>query len=126
MALPVSKSAFAGIVEVALRDLPEEFATALEEVRVEIRDWPTPRMLHRAGLGPGDLLLGLYVGRPLTERSVEESGRLPDVIYVFQASIEQISDTREQLIENVRSTVLHELGHHYGLGEDDLDDLGYG
>ncbi len=126
MALPVSKSAFAGIVEVALRDLPEQFAAALEEVRVELRDTPTPRMLHRAALGPEELLLGLYVGRPITERSVEESGRLPDVIYVFQASIEQISDTEEQLIENVRSTVLHELGHHYGLDEDDLDDLGYG
>lgn len=126
MPLPVSKTAFAEIVEIALRDLPDQFAAALEEVRVEVRDWPTPGMLRRARLKPRDLLLGLYVGRPLTERSVEESGRLPDVIYVFQGSIEEISATREQLIENVRSTVLHELGHHYGLDEDDLDDLGYG
>jgi len=126
MALPVSKSAFAEIVEVALRDLPEQFATALEEVRVEIRDGPTQRMLRRVRLGSRDLLLGLYEGRPMTERSVEESGRLPDIIYVFQGPIEEISATREQLIENVRSTVLHELGHHYGLDEDDLDDLGYG
>ena len=126
MALPVSKSAFAEIVEIALRDLPEQFATALEEVRVEIRDGPTQRMLRRVRLGSRDLLLGLYEGRPMTERSVEESGRLPDIIYVFQGPIEEISATREQLIENVRSTVLHELGHHYGLDEDDLDDLGYG
>jgi predicted Zn-dependent protease with MMP-like domain len=126
MPLPVSKSVFAGIVEIALRDLPEQFAAALEEVRVEVRDWPTAGMLRRARLGPHDLLLGLYVGRPLTERSVEESGRMPDIIYVFQLPIEQISDTREQLIENIRSTVLHELGHHYGLDEDALDDLGYG
>ena len=126
MALPVSKSEFAEIVEIALRNLPEQFATALEEVRVEIRDRPTPRMVRRVGLGPRDLLLGLYEGRPITERSVEESGRLPDVIYVFQTTIEEVSDTREELIENVRSTVLHELGHHYGLDEKALDELGYG
>ena len=126
MALPVSKSEFAEIVEFALRDLPEQFATALEEVRVEVRDSPTPRMRARVRLGSRDLLLGLYEGRPITQRSVEESGRMPDVIYLFQSSIEEVSGTREQLIENIRSTVLHELGHHYGLDEDDLNDLGYG
>ena len=54
-----------------------------------------------------------------------QSGTLPDVIYIFQEDVEQISDSEADLIREVRTTVLHELGHHFGLDEDDLDQLGY-
>ena len=63
---------------------------------------------------------------PLTDRSVEDSGRMPDVIYVFQDHIEQVSHSEDELIEQVRTTVLHEIGHHFGMSEDDLDAMGYG
>jgi predicted Zn-dependent protease with MMP-like domain len=122
----VSKARFAELVERALAELPEPFAAHLDEVPVEVRQRPTRKQLQSVGLGEDDLLLGLYQGRPLTERSVMDSGNLPDVIYVFQEDVETVSDTEADLIEEVRKTVLHELGHHYGMDEDDLDELGYG
>jgi len=122
----VSKAAFGKLVERALAELPEPFATHLEEVPIEIRARPTAKQLKQVGLEEDHLLLGLYDGLPLTQRSVEHSGVRPAVIYLFQEDIEQASDSEQRLIEQVRTTVLHEIGHHFGMDEDDLDELGYG
>ena len=122
----VSKARFAELVDQAVRALPAQFAAALNEVPIEIRDRPSRKMLRSLGLEDDELLLGLYHGRPRTERSVEDSARLPDVIYIFQDDVELASDSEPELIEQVRTTVLHELGHHFGMSEDDLDALGYG
>ena len=126
MAHHVSKARFAELVERALAELPPQFAAALEEVPVEIRPASTPSQRRRAGLERDELLLGLYTGIPRTRRSVEHSGTMPDVIYVFQEDVELAVDDEKDLVEQVRITVLHELGHHFGLDEDDLDRLGYG
>src|SRR3954464_3114140 len=126
MAHHVSKKRFAELVEEALAETPEPFPRHLEEVPVEIRQRPTVKELRKVGLEDDELLLGLYQGRPMTERSVEDSGRLPDVIYIFQEDIELVSDSERDLIEQVRTTVLHEIGHHFGMDEDNLDELGYG
>lgn len=126
MAYHVSKEDFARLVKTALDELPHEFAEFLEEVPVEIRDRPTRRQLKSVGLGPDDLLLGLYHGRPRTERSVLDELSMPDVIYIFQDDVEEVSDSEADLVHEVRTTVLHEIGHHFGMSEDDLDDLGYG
>jgi predicted Zn-dependent protease with MMP-like domain len=122
----VSKQRFAKLVEEALREVPEPFAAHLEEVTVEIKDRPSEKQLKDQGLGEDELLLGLYVGHPMTERSVEMSGALPDVVYIFQEDVELVSKNEKDLIEQVRITVLHEIGHHFGMGEEDLDELGYG
>ena len=126
MAHHVSKARFAELVERALSELPPQFAAALEEVPVEIRPASTPAERRRAGVRRDDLLLGLYHGIPRTERSVEHSGTMPDVIYIYQEDVELAVDDERELVEEVRVTVLHELGHHFGLDEDDLDELGYG
>ena len=126
MAYHVSKTVFGGLVERALADLPEQFAQHLEEVPIEIRARPTRGELKRLGLEDDELLLGLYDGIPLTERSVEHSGVRSPVIYLFQDDIEIASDSEAELIQQVRTTVLHEIGHHFGMDEDDLDELGYG
>jgi predicted Zn-dependent protease with MMP-like domain len=126
MAYHVGKAEFAQLVEIALRDLPQQFAEFLEEVPIEIRTRPSRRQLHAVGLGDDDLLLGLYVGTNLADRSVEHSVRLPTVIFLFQEDIELVSDNADQLKHEVRTTVLHEIGHHFGLDEDDLERLGYG
>jgi len=81
--------------------------------------------MDSVGVKQNGLLLGLYQGRPRTQRSVEESGVMPDVIYIFQESIEEVSQSEEQLIRQVRTTVLHEIGHHFGMTEEDLRRLGY-
>jgi predicted Zn-dependent protease with MMP-like domain len=122
----VSKTDFAKLVEKALAELPPEFADALDEMSVEIRDWPTREQLLLVGVKRNGLLLGLYQGRPRTLRSVEDSGRMPDVIYLFQGSIEQFCQNSDELIQQVRTTVLHEIGHHFGMNEEDLRRLGYG
>jgi predicted Zn-dependent protease with MMP-like domain len=126
MAYPVSKAEFMELVDSAVSDLPEEFARFLEEVPIEVRDLPTRAQQTRLRMERGALLLGLYVGRPRTARSVEDSGTMPDVIYLFQKNIESICNSEAQLIDQVRKTVLHEIGHHFGMTEDDLDALGYG
>ena len=126
MAYRVSKHRFDELVEAALAEVPEPFAGYLDEVVVEVRERPTARQMKLSGTRRGNLLLGLYHGRPRTVRSVQDSGALPDVIYVFQESIEQVCGSEEELIEQVRKTVLHEIGHHFGMDEADLDELGYG
>ena len=126
MAYHVSKARFEQLVERALAELPERFAEFLEEVPVEIRLRPTLKQLKSVGLDEDHLLLGLYDGLPLTRRSVEHSGVRPAVIYIFKEDIELASGSERELIEHVRTTVLHEIGHHFGMSEDDLDELGYG
>lgn len=126
MAFHVSKARFGELVEQALAELPPSFAEFLEEVPIEVRDRPAPAQLRHLGMRKQDLLLGLYQGRPRTRRSVEDSGRIPDVIYIFQEPIELVSRGEHELIEQVRKTVLHEIGHHFGMSEEDLDELGFG
>jgi predicted Zn-dependent protease with MMP-like domain len=121
----VSKQRFGQLVEEALSGLPEPFASHLEEVPVEIRPRPTRRDLQAVGLEDDELLLGLYQGHPLTQRSVNDDGTLPAVIYIFQEDVELVSDSEEELVRQVRITVLHEVGHHFGMSEEDLDKLGY-
>ncbi len=122
----VSKAVFSELVERALEELPDAFAQFLEEVPIEVRDRPTAVQMRALDLKGNHLLLGLYRGRPRTQRSIEHSGSLPDVIYIFQGPIEQVSDSEEALVDQVRKTVLHEIGHHFGMSENDLDELGYG
>jgi predicted Zn-dependent protease with MMP-like domain len=126
MAHHVSKQRFDELVQEALAELPEEFVRFLEEVPVEVRDRPASSQLRSLGMRHGELLLGLYVGRPRTQRSIEDSGRVPDVIYIFQESIEAVCRSERDLVEQVRKTVLHEIGHHFGMDEQDLSRLGYG
>jgi predicted Zn-dependent protease with MMP-like domain len=122
----VTRDKFALLVEQALAELPPRFAKFLREVPVELRKWPSPALLRGLNMDPGSLLLGLYRGHPRTVRSVEDSGRLPDAIYIFQSNIEQVCNNEQELIDQVRKTVLHEIGHHFGLSEEDLERLGYG
>lgn len=122
----VSKAEFGGYVERALAELPEPFASHLEQISVEIKDRPTRKQLRSVGLAEDELLLGLYVGIALPDRSVMHSGVLPDRILIFQEDVELASDSPQDLVNEIRTTVLHEIGHHFGMDEDDLDEIGYG
>ncbi len=126
MAYPVSKADFTGIVQAAIDELPERFIAAVEDVSIEVMDSPNPKLLSRLGTKKAGPLLGLYTGVPRTFRCVEDSGRLPDSIYLFQENIESVCSTEAELIEQIRVTLLHEIGHYFGLDEDDLTRLGYG
>jgi predicted Zn-dependent protease with MMP-like domain len=122
----VSKAEFARYVEQALAELPEPFASHVEQITVEILDRPTRKQLRSVGLKDDELLFGLYQGISLPDRSVQHSGVLPDRILIFQEDHELACDDPKDLVEEIRTTVLHEIGHHFGMDEDDLDEIGYG
>ena len=114
-------------MERALAELPEQFQAFLDEVSVQVQSRPSEKMLRDLGLEDDQLLFGLYQGADLMIRS-EVEGRgtpMPNHILIFQDDLELACDSEEQLVDEVRKTVLHELGHHFGMDEEDLDELGY-
>ena len=125
MPFEVSKDRFAELVERALADVPPVFEPYLEEVTIEVRDRPTRKQLRSVGLKDDELLFGLYHGIARDDRSVLHSGVMPDVIYIFQEDHEDACDSEDELVKQVRITVLHEIGHHFGMDEDMLEELGY-
>ena len=122
----MSRREFEQAVREALQSVPQEFAPYLEQVIVEVEDAPTAEEARSVGVDDPGELLGLYHGTPLTERSVESLPALPDRVVIYQRNLEQFCETREELLDEIQATVLHEIGHHFGLDEEELDDLGYG
>ena len=117
---------FEALVEEALERIPPSFEEYLEGVTVDIESEPDAETCRRMKLRSKRELLGLYHGRPITQRSVTEVVRWPDSITIYQRNIERICRTKRDIREQVIKTVLHEVGHHFGLDEDDLRELGYG
>ncbi len=124
--MQMTREEFEDCVDLALEQIPVSFAPHLENVVIEVEDMPDQRACQAVGINNPKNLLGLYSGVPMTRRSVEQHARMPDRILIYQANIQRICRTREALIEQIRKTVLHEVGHHFGLSEEDLEELGYG
>lgn len=133
---PRERRRFDDLLEAILAELPEELHLMLEEVPLVVEDEPSGAMLRELaaeGMGPmgPDELCGLHSGRMRTEQSVEDSGVMPSQITLFRRGIvaeaggwaEAGAD--ERVAEQIRITLLHELGHEFGLNEDDLDRLGF-
>lgn len=112
--------AFEALVDEALASLPDDVKGWLDNIAIVVGDRPSPAQLASAGLRPGDLLFGLYVGVPRTKRGFTYGEIVPDKVVIFQRSIERVCRTREELRERVRKTVLHEIGHHLGMDEGQL------
>ena len=108
---------FHRLVDRAFRDLPPNVAASLENLAILIEDSPSGDDLESAGLEGRDQLFGLYTGIPLPER---EGGPppLPDTITIFQRAIESACTSRRQVIEEIRVTLLHEVGHYLGMSEE--------
>ena len=117
---------FESLVEEAMDRIPKTFETYLEGVTVDIEPEPDAETCRRMKLRSKRELLGLYHGRPITQRSVNDIVSWPDTITIYQRNIERICRTKREIREQVIKTVLHEVGHHFGLDEDDLRELGYG
>lgn len=114
---------FYELVERALEELPPELAALLENVAIVVEDWPESSMLREDD--PHDTLYGFYEGTPLTQRGTNYSGVLPDRITIFRGPLER-DFGREELEEQVRITVVHEIAHHFGFEEGRLEELGWG
>jgi len=104
---------FQGAVDEALESIDEGLLKNLRQVAVVVQDYPT----RQQQLEQSPFILGLYVGVPRTERSQESRDNL-DHIFIFKRGLEIEFPEREELVEQIRITVIHEVAHHFGLGED--------
>ncbi|MHC4605304.1 MAG: metallopeptidase family protein [Planctomycetota bacterium] len=120
----MTRREFDKAVKEAMEGLPEGFRSRLKNISVIVQDAPSPRQSQRVGAG-GGLLFGLYEGVPYSERGQGYTGALPDRITIFKSPIEKACRTREEVVRCIRDTVLHEVGHYFGMNEDQLEDLGY-
>lgn len=112
----MSRDEFEGLVAEALDTIPAELARLMSNVVVVVED-------HAPADDPD--LLGLYSGIPLTERDGNYAGFLPDQVTIFMSPIVGMCETREDVVEEVRITVVHEIAHHFGIDDARLEELGY-
>lgn len=126
MPVHISAEEFEELVAMAIDSLPDEFAAALDNVAIVVEDEPDEDDLAAMGLGPdeSDRLLGLYVGRPKTEQGHWDLV-LPDKISIYRLALCDECDSTEELAAAVRKTVLHEIGHYFGLSDERLEELGW-
>lgn len=124
--LRLSETEFEELVVAALDTLPESLLKLMNNIEVTVDRLPSRQQMRRAGVRSGTLL-GLYEGIPLTARSSSSySLVVPDKITIFQHPIESICSTHEEIVAQVRKTVIHEVAHHFGIGEQRLRELGWG
>jgi predicted Zn-dependent protease with MMP-like domain len=115
---------FLRLVRQALAELPSPYCDWLANVDVVVERRPQTDHLRTAGLEPGETIFGLYEGVPLTERGSNYGLVLPDKITIFQEPLEREFPDNFALVEEVRRTVLHELAHHFGISDEELERLG--
>ncbi|HET7319514.1 MAG TPA: metallopeptidase family protein [Nitrospirota bacterium] len=118
----MDRNAFEKLVEKSLERLPKKFKQKLRNIMIEIEDRPHQEVLEDMGIEDG-LLFGLYQGVPLTEREWNFGNVLPDRIIIYQEPIEQAASSSEEIEEIVLDTVVHEIGHYFGFGDDELYDI---
>ena len=131
MISPPIRELFDALFDAVCAALPDAARALLENVPVHVDDEPSAEVLRSMGLSRPESLCGLYTGIPLSERSVQQFGHLSDVIHLYRRGILTAATDRggrideDELRRQIRITLLHELGHHHGLGESRLRELGY-
>ena len=127
-----ARRCFDDVLEEVLAELPPLVHQLIEKIPLHVEDHPSRHVMARTGVRYRDQLCGLFTGIPITDRSIEHSGTLPDVVTIYREGILAASRGRSgrirtgRLREEIRKTILHELAHFHGLGEQELRDLGYG
>jgi predicted Zn-dependent protease with MMP-like domain len=117
---------FLELVNEAIDGLPDKFKEALKNIDIDVQEWPDPGLLKKLGYGKGRLLLGLYQGIPLTRRRRWSIPVMPDRIVIYKGPIEALAPTEDEVKKRVQTTVLHEVGHYFGLDDEKLKEYGYG
>lgn len=117
----MTRQQFLSLVDEALETIPPNFRDAMGNVAIVVEDEPTREQLHAVGIAPPDTLLGLYEGTPLTERSWSAEKLLPDKITLFQGPIEDSSDDEDDIVVAIGETLIHEIGHYFGLSEEEIE-----
>jgi predicted Zn-dependent protease with MMP-like domain len=122
MAYHVTREHFEALARRALKALPAEFRRLMKNVSIVVEDYPSREDAREAGV-PRDELLGLFHGvvHAAQELVFELPPSLPDRIALYQRNIEAHCSSEEELVEEIRLTLLHEVGHYFGLAEEDLE-----
>jgi predicted Zn-dependent protease with MMP-like domain len=121
----IGRAEFEKLVEQAIDSLPPRFLRHMENVEVVVEEEPTDNELRSAGLEPGATLFGLYQGIPQTRRDTWYGNVLPDRIIIYQRPIQVRARGRREVRKEIRITLMHEIGHYFGLGEDEISEAGY-
>jgi predicted Zn-dependent protease with MMP-like domain len=121
----VSREEFDQLVADALATLPPQILDRMDNVAITVQEWPSRNQLDSSRVPPGSTLFGLYQGVPLTRRSSHYGMVPPDRITIFRGPLTRYFATPEAIAEQVRKTVVHEIAHHFGMGEAQIAGLGY-
>jgi len=119
----MTRARFERLVEEALRDIPKRFRDAMANVAVIVEDEPPPHVLEDMDIDEDDELFGLYEGTPLPERGASYGNTLPDRISIYQIPIEESCANDEEVRVCVAETVIHEFGHHFGMSEEEIEEI---
>ncbi len=124
--MQISRQQFEELVLQAYAELPASVLERLDNIDIVVEDIPGPEAEGAIDTHDhGDTLLGLYVGVPLVERYAADP-MMPDCIYIYRRPILSMCDSYDEVAREIRTTLLHEIGHYLGLSEQDLERLGYG
>ena len=104
----------------AMRGLPRTFRDKIKNIAVVVEDWADDETLAEMGIEPPDTLYGLYRGVDLTRRDTSYGNVLPDVVTIYQGPIEEDAADEDEMADIVRETVVHELGHYFGLDDETM------
>ena len=119
----LEKQRFEKLVAEALASIPRRFRDAMSNIAIVVEDEPEPALLDEMEVEPDGTLLGLYQGVPLTERRWDYGNTLPDRILLFQGPLERESDDEDDLVVAIGETLIHEIGHYFGLSEDEIEEI---
>jgi len=122
----VTHREFEALVERALRTLPRRFKEKIANVAIVVEDWADDETLRELDIEPPDTLYGLYRGIDLTHRDTSYGNVLPDTIHIYQGPIEEDCADVAEMAELVRDTVIHEIGHYFGLDDDTMEGIEQG
>jgi predicted Zn-dependent protease with MMP-like domain len=117
----LTRERFLLLVDEALSTIPDHFRDAMQNIAIVVEDEPTLEHLEEVGIEPPDTLLGLYQGTPLPERQWAHGNTLPDKVTLFQGPIEASSEDDGDTIVAIGETLIHEVGHYFGLSEEEIE-----
>ncbi len=116
----MTRRRFEALVEKSLRKLPRKFKEKIANVAVVVEDWADDQTLAEMGIEPPDTLYGLYRGIDLTRRDSGYGNVMPDTVTIYQGPIEEDCDDEDEMADLVRETVIHEIGHYFGLDDETM------
>ena len=119
----MTRTRFEALVKDALASIPARFRKAIHNVAIVVEDEPSADVLQEMDIEPPDTLFGLYHGTPLTERRWDYGNTLPDRVTLFQGPIERESEDEEDTVIAIGETLIHELGHYFGLSEEEIEEI---